>query len=243
MAAHSHIFLTLALLASAMVGAPLNAADTVKDSPFTQSGGAKSPTKDETLDFAGVSTVGKKTMINLYDREAKRGFWVQEGDTSDGVTVVKYDGRHDQVTVRRKGIDTVLPLRSASAVVSGPANSPTTPAPIQPVTPAPIAGSSVATPAGAPAMDAGATATPTTTTPQTRARQEEEARMLVSDLLEIGIAQRKAYEDAQKKAAAQSQPTNGAPNSANGPSAGTTTNSTTDQQQSQPAPAPTPSGG
>ena len=33
-------------------------------------------------------------------------------------------------------------------------------------------------------------------------KQERDARMLVSDLLEIGMAQRKAYEEAQKKAAA-----------------------------------------
>jgi hypothetical protein len=32
-------------------------------------------------------------------------------------------------------------------------------------------------------------------------RQETEARMLVSDLLEIGMAQRRAYEEAQRKAA------------------------------------------
>jgi hypothetical protein len=32
-------------------------------------------------------------------------------------------------------------------------------------------------------------------------KAETEARMLVSDLLEIGIAQRKAYEDAQRRAA------------------------------------------
>jgi hypothetical protein len=34
----------------------------------------------------------------------------------------------------------------------------------------------------------------------TIARQEEEARMLVSDLLEIGMAQRKAYEEKQRQA-------------------------------------------
>lgn len=34
-----------------------------------------------------------------------------------------------------------------------------------------------------------------------QAEQEKEARMLVSDLLEIGIQQRKAYEEAQRKAA------------------------------------------
>jgi hypothetical protein len=42
------------------------------------------------------------------------------------------------------------------------------------------------------------------------AQDQREARMLVSDLLEIGVQQRKAYQDAKEKAAAQSspQPTN-----------------------------------
>ena len=38
-------------------------------------------------------------------------------------------------------------------------------------------------------------------TPEVQQKQETEARMLVSDLLEIGMAQRKAYEDAQRRAA------------------------------------------
>jgi hypothetical protein len=42
--------------------------------------------------------------------------------------------------------------------------------------------------------------------PGSIAQQETEARMLVSDLLEIGIQQRKAYEDAQKKAEAEKNP-------------------------------------
>jgi hypothetical protein len=37
--------------------------------------------------------------------------------------------------------------------------------------------------------------------PEAQLKQETEARMLVSDLLEIGMAQRKAYEEAQRKAA------------------------------------------
>jgi hypothetical protein len=41
----------------------------------------------------------------------------------------------------------------------------------------------------------------TAAVPETQAKQETEARMLVSDLLEIGMAQRKAYEEAQRKAA------------------------------------------
>ena len=56
---------------------------------------------------------------------------------------------------------------------------------------------------------AGPTPGPTQGTPQpppapgSVAQQETEARMLVSDLLEIGMQQRKAYEEAQKKAAAE----------------------------------------
>jgi hypothetical protein len=55
-----------------------------------------------------------------------------------------------------------------------------------------------ATSAAAPADSAPATATAATEDDQAR-----EARMLVTDLLDIGMQQRKAYEDAQKQAAAQ----------------------------------------
>jgi hypothetical protein len=47
--------------------------------------------------------------------------------------------------------------------------------------------------------------------PSTPAEAEREARMLVSDLLEIGMQQRKAYEEAQRKAALEATKTNAAP--------------------------------
>jgi hypothetical protein len=45
---------------------------------------------------------------------------------------------------------------------------------------------------------------------RTAAQEQREARMLVSDLLEIGVQQRKAYQDAKQKAASEPpvQPTN-----------------------------------
>jgi hypothetical protein len=45
---------------------------------------------------------------------------------------------------------------------------------------------------------------------QNLAQEQREARMLVSDLLEIGVQQRKAYQDAKRKAAPESnaQPSN-----------------------------------
>ena len=42
-------------------------------------------------------------------------------------------------------------------------------------------------------------------------RQEAEARMLVSDLLEIGMAQRRAYEEAQRRQAQGNPPPAPAP--------------------------------
>jgi hypothetical protein len=186
--------LTLAVLASAV-----RAADLPKDSPFQQAGNATSAAAADPLEFAGVSTVGKKTMINLYDRQLKHGFWVEVGATTDGVTVVKYDSAHDQITVRRNGVEKMLPLRAASNVANGPAVAipVVAPAPSDPPAPAPVM-----------------TGNATTVDPvaRTRARQEEEARMLVSDLLEIGMAQRKAYEEAQRRnAAGQPAPAPGTP--------------------------------
>ena len=176
--------------------------------PFGQAGtGPSTATQGDSLEFAGVSTIGSKTMINLYDPQAKHGFWVQEGKSSDGVTVVKYDAAHDQVTVRRHGAEKTLPLRAPGPVVNGPASAPPIAPSVAPTEPAgPVAPAPA--PAAAPASSPN---DPAANTPQARAKQEEEARMLVSDLLEIGIAQRKAYEDAQRRAAAgqSAQPNTG----------------------------------
>lgn len=198
MLAPSRIFLAATAIACA-VG--LCRADLPKDSPFAANGPAGTPSlQNEPLEFAGVSTVGQKTMINLFDRQQKHSLWVQVGQTSDGVTVVSYDSAHDQVKVRQNGVEKTLPLR-AQSTVSGPAVAVPIMAP-PPAAPEPAA--AAPTPTASTATDS------TPATPQTRARQEEEARMLVSDLLEIGIAQRKAYEDAQKRLA-NGQPAQPAP--------------------------------
>lgn len=188
------------LAVAALVAIGVHAADLPKDSPFSAGGNATPAAQNESLEFAGVSTVGQKTMINLFDRQQKHSLWIRVGDTSDGITVVSYDGGHDQVKVRQNGSERTLSLRAASTAtgpsVAAPVMAPAlaaTPVDVAPAAPAPAAASS--TESSSAAM-----------TPQTRARQEEEARMLVSDLLEIGIAQRKAYEDAQRRAASGQPP-------------------------------------
>lgn len=196
------------------------AADAPKDSPFGQAGTpATMTTALDSIDFSGVSTVGNRTMINLYDRPQKRSFWVEVGKPSGDLTVTNYDSAHDQITVKSKGAQKVLPLRPPSAVVNG-------------ATPV------VATPAASPALSASVPGATTTTSTQSlsQARQEEEARMLVSDLLEIGMAQRKAYEEAQRRAAAGLPP-----HPAQTPDANTVAPTATQPASTQPATTTTPS--
>lgn len=173
-------FRTLASFSLAVLATPAFAADS---QPAGTEAPAATVTSVDDLEFAGVMGVGGKTMVSLIDKQSKKSFWVETGTTSAGVTVVKYDAAKDEVTVRVNGTEKVLPLRAGTGVVNGPSAQ-----------------------AGQPAQS-GATApatAPQTLTPISQlspARQEEEARMLVSDLLEIGMAQRKAYEEAQRRAA------------------------------------------
>jgi hypothetical protein len=218
MLSFSRVLCTIALGLAVTIAV---SAEPTKDSPFGQAGTTPPPPVAalDAIDFAGVSTVGNRTMINLYDKQQKRSFWVEAGKPTGDLTVTNYDSAHDQITLKTRSGEKVLPLRPPSAVVNGTAP-----------TAAPVA-----TPAlSAPAPTGGA-ATPTQSLSQ--ARQEEEARMLVSDLLEIGMAQRKAYEEAQRRTAA-GLPPHAAP-AAPAPDANPT--AAAGAQPAQPATAATPS--
>ncbi len=186
-----------------------------KGSPFTRPAGAVDPASapSETMQFAAVRTLGKHTEIDLYDTQGKKNHWIPLGETVDGMTAVSYDARRDQVVVTIGGVNKTLNLRMAKGAVPGnpgianptAASFATPPAPaVQPVAVAPVPA-----PAKAPEASDASTAAPTAAAaapaqpaaPLSVVRQEEEARMLVSDLLEIGMAQRKAYEDKQKQGA------------------------------------------
>jgi hypothetical protein len=188
-----------------------------KDSPFMPPAMAMvSTSPSESLEFAGVNVMGDKTFISIYDKQTKKGRWISVSGTEAGISVLAYDARRDQVVVKSGEIQKTLTLRKATGALNAP-----TPVAVMPNP----AGFAVANNDGN-IVNAGrlpppmpATATPETLEkltppvaapvkaeappkPTTIARQEEEARMLVSDLLEIGMAQRKAYEEAQKKSAA-----------------------------------------
>lgn len=190
------------------------------DSPFMPVGSGDTATAaaQETIEFAGVSVAGKQTLINIYDRTAKKNHWIPLKETVDGITVMTYDSVRDQVVVKVANEQKLLSLRKST----GPANAPhvvlgapspamnfNVPAPqsiaMPSASPAPLPTNPPANSPETPAAPVAAAKPDEPAKPQTIARQEEEARMLVSDLLEIGMAQRKAYEEKQKQAATGEQ--------------------------------------
>jgi hypothetical protein len=208
-------------VACSLIGVLGRAEDALpKNSPFSSAVvPSTNPTGNDTFEIAAVTTIGKKTSLNIYDRQAKKGTWVDVGATVGDFTVLSYDNAREQSVVRINGVEKILRLRKASAPSNLPlasTNAVPTPTPLPvPATVPPLA-TTISNPAPATLPTVGPPADPTAagtanaitpTLPQppppvpgSVAHQEQEARMLVSDLLSIGAAQRQAYEEAQKKA-------------------------------------------
>lgn len=217
----------LPFLAAILASAAEQPSGLPRTSPFVPAGtaGAAVEASSETIEFAGVTTVGKRTDLIFHDKTTKKNHWIAKGETKEGIAVLNYDEPRQQVVVKVNGTEKTLSLRKVASPRGGPRsvapqptgfNVPAAPT-VAPaivaaeplvVTPGTGAGQGGVTISAAPAAPAPAAAE----NPEaTRIRQETEARMLVSDLLEIGMAQRKAYEEAQRKAAAGEAPAPTAP--------------------------------
>lgn len=174
--------LALVVTTLAATAAGRAALPTLKESPFLPpaSSNIAPAAANATHQLSGVMATGKSMMINLTDTTTKRSVWIQVGDTVDGITAVSYDGSTESAVVKIGGESKTLSLHTAQ-IQASPLLSMAGPVPAAP----------------------GATPQVAVAPLLTQADQEREARMLVSDLLEIGVQQRKAYEEAQKKAAAE----------------------------------------
>jgi hypothetical protein len=139
---------------------------------------------NDTFELKGFSSTGKKILVCVYDSQAKRSHWIAVDATVEGIKVVAFDAAKEEATITVGGQKKTLRMRKPS--VAAGTNTPGT------------AAAGFATPVTAPMITQGIPQPPPA--PGSIAQQEVEARMLVSDLLEIGIQQRKAYEEAQKKA-------------------------------------------
>jgi len=172
-------------LALTMAGAACaSAAELPVNSPFLPpsavSGSAAVSAKYQ---LSGMIVTGKDTLISITRLSDRQSFWIPLGSTVNEVTALSYNADQDEATVRAHGETLNLPL-----------SKPLVTAPVARSAAAVTVAASAAAPALSPPLPSLASAPPEV--------QEREARMLVTDLLEIGQQQRKAYEEAQKKAAA-----------------------------------------
>jgi hypothetical protein len=172
--------LTISGAADAFAQTPL------KESPFLPPSTAAAPAKGEsTYELAGMSVAGKATLLSITRVRDKRSFWVPVGQSVGEITAVSYDHKTDQATIRADGQLLTLSMRK-SVVTSAPVSR-------QPM------------PAAMPNRPAAAPPPVAIPPPPANSQEEKEteARMLVTDLLEIGQEQRRAYEAAQREAAAK----------------------------------------
>lgn len=163
----------------------------VGNSPFAAragSGSASAPA--EAYELAGSATQGSQVTVCIYERQKRHSEWIAVGETSDGIRVVSYDAASDSAVVTVDGARRDLTMRKPAVAALAATADPRVPA---------AGGGLVAS-----LMPVPAPAGPST--PESVAHDQREARMLVSDLLEIGVQQRKAYEEARQKAAASASP-------------------------------------
>ncbi len=164
------------------------AAPVSEESPFLPA-----PTKGAVVGNAGplqlscITIISAKTYVCLTETSTKKSRWLAVGAKVDAIEVVSCSPEKNEAVVRVNGESQTLTLRKADlskasySISSSNAPGSVSGAPAQPAEKA---------------DDIAAKLTPLVT----REEKEREARMLVSDLLDISMRQRKAYEEARKKA-------------------------------------------
>ena len=154
--------------------------------PRSRRGQAGGPA--ESFELAGSSVQGSDVTVCIFERQKKHSVWIPVGGDVDGVHVISYDVGHETAVVTISGSRKELSMRKTviASTNSGRAGRAPQMAAMPPGM-APIAAAPEQP--GTPAV-----------------QDQKEARMLVSDLLEIGVQQRKAYQDAKLKAAQGTPP-------------------------------------
>jgi len=164
------------------------------NSPFVPpAAGPAAPAENQalaTIEFTGFFVLGSKPSFSLRDTATNRSFWIDLSQTVEGLTATAYDADTHTVTITGRGGVRTLGLKEAR-IVSAPA------IPATPPLPAPVPAAAAAPPRPLTiAEQLPANLTP----PQRQQRtQEIEARMMVSDLLEIGQQERARYQEEQRR--------------------------------------------
>jgi hypothetical protein len=178
----------------ACLGTSFGQSTLVANSPFAPSGAVASAANApaEAYELAGSSVQGSDISVCIFERQKKHSEWIPIGGDADGIHVISYDVAHDTAVVTISGARKELSMRKAVIASTNPSPSNRMPQ---------VASDERGTYTPAAPI---ASASPEAKT--AAARDQKEARMLVSDLLEIGVQQRKAYQDAKLKAAQGTAP-------------------------------------
>jgi len=168
-------------------------------SPFlpSQTDSSSASTAPQSFELSGTIKASDGIKLCIYDVQAKQSHWVKVGESSNNIKVISFDTTSERAQVVINGEARSLELKK-SAVSSQPI-----PSYIQPAYHRPQEFSPSPTPASAAVGPVRPNFTPAQQAEN--AKQEQESRMLVSDLLDIGMQQRKAYEEAKKKADAEAE--------------------------------------
>src|SRR5882724_9821931 len=117
--------LSLLLAVAALSALPhLGAQTALPDSPFVPAPGSlvpAGPADGEKLQLSGISVVGKKTFVSIFDVDKKHSRWIAVGETVDGVEVISCDVKGDKAVVRVAKELKTLTLRPPAIVAAGTA--------------------------------------------------------------------------------------------------------------------------
>ena len=173
-------------ISTILIGALLLSFDAeAAQSPFIPSGGpakAASPAARnpdlEALQLSGISALGPEFRFNLVNVKTKKSFWIGLNRTVSGYTITSYEPQNSSVVVEHSGASRRIALRKASFIAQVPVAPMAAPlVPVEPFVPIP---DSVE----------GVDEIKNPQTPDEIKQAEYEARMLVSDLLQISMQER-----------------------------------------------------
>ena len=210
---------TVALVAALLPAVGMAADPLPGKSPFgppvdTTKAGAEATASDGDYELMGMVATPKGPMLSIARQGANKGtLWIPVGGSREEITVVSYDARHERAVIRVSGQSRTLTMRKSVIVAGENAASEPEVAPAPEAAPASDAPATETDPAAAtetPPADADATAPDATahtaagpepsSPPASDEAAAEEARNLVSDLMDIGQQQRQAYEAAARAA-------------------------------------------
>lgn len=157
------------------------------------------------FELTGILSVGGKPQFSVRDTSTGRAFWLGLGETQEGLTARSYDEPSASVVLEGRGARRNLVIREARVATAPPPPLAVNTLPVpQPgySSPQPAATAPSQTSQVPPSPKKQAQALVRDDKGRTNEEAERDARLLVSDLMDISIQERKRYEENQRRARA-----------------------------------------